>query len=290
MSRFGRKKSGQEAELAAILDGTDALTPAGDATLTQATDNALIVPLSSWDFLEGRFRAASQTRVLNVAVAGVTVLALSASALLAIGARASANQAEMQQQALQEQVDMNSAVVQQLEADGSITRSAADAHVTERLAQAQTALVNSVDYPRIINDLAALGSGIKVTTITFGATGAPEGGATTETTTAPPTTAPADAAPAPLAGGLGTIEITGTAPDAATSALVATLLGDQSRFPYLVSNGTGVTNTCAAECTWSWSGTLGEAGRSSRAAEIAAEYATNAPGAPAQAPINGGEG
>lgn len=241
------------------VNGT-ALSVAAGVTAPATDDGRLMIPATSFDFLEGRFRAAAKTRLMDLAVYTAAAAVFALVVLFSLGARSEIGSLEGDLASASDAIATAQAELRELEADGTVTFDAANEHLNERLRQAEQALAREVDLERVISELSNLGGGATVTAITLGGGG--EEGA-----------APAAGTPPP--GAVSPITITGTANSISATSQVTAQLSDQARYPYLQKDDAAVADSnCSAttSCTWTWSGWLTSQSLTTRGAELRSQY------------------
>ena len=254
----------------------------------------LRVPTTSFDLLEGSAAAQVRTRALNgvlliVAIAVIGTL-LSRGAIAEVEVRGQNNDktaVQAQSTRLQEQV-------RDARTSGEVSAQAVEEHIDDRLVLVREITADEIDVARIVSDLAALGPGISVTSITLGedAAKAPEqaGGSRNRTTTTQGgiiTEGVEEANKGEQAASATAIRIDGTATSQAAAASAARVLSDTSRFPYLSAGASGEVS-CSSDttgsqvCTWTWTGQLADGGLGSRTEDLVARakqpFATSAQG------------
>lgn len=218
---------------------------------------ALLVPTTSFDFLEGKFRATARLRLLNIIAAGLVAIFIVAAAVQAITTVISTRVSQSALSAAHSQLVAAEAAVAQDQIGGAAPKPEVAKHISDRAAQAATAAQNQLQVSRIMGEVSSLSAANRaaVETIAF-STGMGSGS-------------------------LGSVRIEGFAPSIQAATILTDTLGDQLRFPYLTANDNAAAVQCRnpedprdlpRACKWSWSGQLNEKARATRSDGIMSRY------------------
>jgi hypothetical protein len=244
------------------------------------TSNLLVVPLSSFDFLEGKYRAASRTRLMNTTTVMIMVALVAVTLLQTVDAKVSRSATTRDLQRVTTQVTQSRQALQEEQLTGAATRGEVDAHIKSRVDDATATLGKQIAYRTLIEVLAQLGPDAQVIDVTF--------------------------LPPEEGSGLGVIVVNGRAANLQRATEITNILADPVRYPYFskpTSNQYQPSVDCqstadesstgaASEltCQWKWAGVITDQALTPRRASVGALIpGGTAPGGeiPAAAPVDG---
>ena len=252
----------------ALAPSTPSATPAAPAPRGEQ-----VVPQSSFDFLEGRFRAAARVRTMNVLTTAVAVVAVATVLVFGITTEL---QAQFTQRDVDDVAQQQSEVQAELARSQSSARGATaaevDQHVKRRATQAANILQNQPDYIGVIEKITAL-PGVTVENVQLEA----------DTKTA---------------GTVAAVSVTGTAADVTSATTATEALSDPGRFSFLKKGDQSSTVQCSGAarskdskfdpCTWGWQGTLRSDVMGVRAKAVEDTFKVKPSAKPAPAPVASG--
>lgn len=245
----------------------DGLREPAEPRRAGAVDDVLVIPLSSFDFLEGRFRAASRTRFMNTMTVLVIVSVIALGLLQTFNARLAQSESSTKLNAVNAELSQARTELGEEQKAGGATPDEVDTHVKSRAQDAVAALAKQIAYRTVIEAIIGVGNGIEVSNITF----------------------------TPSAGeaGFGVVVVTGRSSTLKIGLEVTGVLADTTRYPYFAipqdpkynsavscttpdadnSSSTGGTSDGSTlGCTWTWAGTLTGQALSPRMKELAKQY------------------
>lgn len=220
-----------------------------------AAPTVLVMPLSSFDFLEGRFRAAAKTRSFNVILAGLFTVVLAIVAINGVAGRIEVANRQQQLKDLGVETIATKRSLDDAQKSGAVVPDLVNKWLNERASQAITVAQNQVDVVRVLQAASGLPGQVSVTGINFSR----------------PTTT----------GAAISVRITGTAPSLQAASSVATLLADPSRFTGVTQINDGASIQCSTSanprdtqktCAWTWTGDLSPEWLAGRTSVLKQEY------------------
>ena len=224
----------------------------GISISTSTNDSILVMPLSSFDFLEGKFKSTSRTRVLNFSVVTLVILVTFTFIASSIATSINNNKVEASSSAAAKKlVKQNLRIDKFRESTGGETKAAVESHVKNIAALAATVSQNQVEYSRILRDVYAAGTNVTITEIVF--------------------STPTDASM------LAILDISGQAASVSDATGVAATFANKQLFPYLSPIPVAATIKCGetskeSTCIWSWQGAVDASIRGSRSLLIQKTY------------------
>jgi hypothetical protein len=224
------------------------------------------IPDTSFDFLEGAYRATARTRLLNLVLVGVAVVIVALVGSQALrNAVDSAAVNERNRQVLDETASISTELERQA-SDGVVTYDQLRAGLDEWALLAAGPTAGVVDAAQVIADLAAASPGVTIRTVTITAPG------NADTTAAGSSATPGSRSttPPPAAASTGAVVLTveGVTDSSTTAARLEELFKDTSRFGYL--SDVAVPFTCSeASCSFSLTATVDPAKLPQRSDAIA---------------------
>ena len=236
-----------------------------DAPTPVRADDALEVPATSFDFLEGRFRAAARSRLANTLLVGVLAVVVALVVSNAVGARLQAASDTDRVDALAAAVDADHAEIEALRQAGRATEGEVRAHVATRATSAATAAQAQQPYADALGAIFALpGASVRSATLTV------DGDATTVT-------------------------VTGASPSPQAATAAAVQLDDPGVYPFLTrtvqTQVQCITTDTADACTWVWTGKFNPASPTPRSEAFTSAYGVTPASPPAPPPaLQAGQG